>query len=289
MKIFKDRTAFVTGGASGIGYGMVQNFLKEGMKVVIADFNRAHLEEVQAGLGARKDLHLVQVDVGERDAMRAAADEAVRVFGKIHVLCNNAGVGGGGNVHDPDFDGWDRAMRVNLGGVVNGIKIITPLILSHGEGGHIVNTSSMAGIVPTPIPGLGAYQTAKFAVRGLSEYLRISLAPHGIGVSCLFPGGTRSRIVEAQVRDEAQLSRIRQMVATWSDPVEVGAYVVEGIRNNAPYILTHATGFPEEVRELNAMLEAAFPRTQRATPELEAFEVQRREMIKRARALPIKD
>jgi NAD(P)-dependent dehydrogenase (short-subunit alcohol dehydrogenase family) len=289
MKIFKDRIAFVTGGASGIGYGMVQNFLREGMKVVIADFNRAHLEEVQAALGARKDVHLAQVDVGDRDQLRTAADEAVRVFGKINVLCNNAGVGGGGNVHDADFDGWDRAMRVNLGGVVNGIKIITPLILSHSEGGHIVNTSSMAGIVPTPIPGLGAYQTAKFAVRGLSEYLRISLAPHGIGVSCLFPGGTRSRIVEAQVRDEAQLPRVREMVATWSDPLGVGRYVVEGIRNNAPYILTHATGFPEEVHELNAMLEAAFPRNQPATPELEAFEVQRRNMIRQAWALPVKD
>jgi NAD(P)-dependent dehydrogenase (short-subunit alcohol dehydrogenase family) len=290
MKIFAGRVAFVTGGASGIGYGIVQNLLKEGMKIVIADWKREHLSEVRQALSGRDDVHFVQVDVSNRDQMRAAADEAIRVFGKIHVLCNNAGVGGGGNVHDPDFEGWDRAMSVNLGGVVNGVKIITPLILSHGEGGHIVNTSSMAGIVPQPIQGLGAYQTAKFAVRGLSEYLRISLAPHGIGVSCLFPGGTRSRIIVDHVKDDPQRAEaVKQMVATWMDPVELGAHVVAGIRNNAPYILPHATGFPEEVRELNALLESAFPLNQRAMPELEAFEVQRRAMIRHARSLPIKD
>lgn len=288
MKTFAGRTAFVTGGASGIGYGMVQNFLKEGMNVVIADYDRDYLRELQPALDGRQDVHVIEVDVGDRDQLRAAADEAVRVFGKIHVLCNNAGVGGGGNVHDPDFEGWDRSMRVNLGGVVNGVKIIAPLILSHGEGGHIVNTSSMAGIVPQPIPGLGAYQTAKFAVRGLSEYLRISLAPHGIGVSCLFPGGTRSRIIEKHA-DEARRAAVKQMVSTWMDPVEVGAYVVRGIRENAPYILTHDTGFPDEVREMNAVLEAAFPRGQKATAELEAFEVQRREMIRAAQAMPVKD
>jgi NAD(P)-dependent dehydrogenase (short-subunit alcohol dehydrogenase family) len=289
MKIFAGRTAFVTGGASGIGYGMVESFLKEGMNVAIADYNRDHLEEARGALGRRKDVCFIHVDVGDRNQLRAAADEALRVFGRIHVLCNNAGVGGGGNVHDPDFEGWDRSMRINLGGVVNGVKIITPHILKHGEGGHIVNTSSMAGIVPQPIQGLGAYQTAKFAVRGLSEYLRISLAPHGIGVSCLFPGGTRSRIIEGHVTDEAQRAAVRLMVSSWMDPVELGAFVVEGIRNNAPYILTHAMGFPEEVRELNALLEDAFPRNQRAMPELEMFETQRREMTRQARAMPIKD
>jgi NAD(P)-dependent dehydrogenase (short-subunit alcohol dehydrogenase family) len=288
MKIFKDRVAFVTGGASGIGYGMVQNFLKEGMKVVIADYNRDYLQEVEQALGGRKDVHAIAIDVGDREQVRAAADEAIRVFGKIHVLCNNAGVGGGGNVHDPDFEGWDRAMRVNLGGVVNGVKIITPFILSHGEGGHIVNTSSMAGIVPQPLPALGAYQTAKFAVRGLSEYLRLSLAPHGIGVSCLFPGGTRTRIFEGHVQDRDRLQSIREMAQTWMDPVELGAYVVEGIRNNAPYILTHA-GFRDEVREMFEMLDAAFPREEKESEGLKAFETMRREMIQKLREVPVKD
>ena len=187
MKVFKDRVAFVTGGASGIGLGMVKNFLKLGMKAVVVDFNTAYLSGLRASLQGRADVHLVQADIGDRAQVRAATDEAIKTFGRIHVLCNNAGIGGGGDTLDADFDAWDRALRVNLGGVVNCTKIIAPLIISHGEGGHIVNTSSMAGLVPLPLTGLGAYQTAKFAVRGFTESLRMSMAPHGIGVSCLFP------------------------------------------------------------------------------------------------------
>jgi NAD(P)-dependent dehydrogenase (short-subunit alcohol dehydrogenase family) len=288
MKTFAGRVAFVTGGASGIGYGLVQKFLKLGMKVVVADFNRDHLHEVQQALGGREDVRCLQVDVAERDQLRAAAEEAIRAFGRIHVLCNNAGGGGGGDVADPDFDAWDRALRINLGGVVNGVKIFTPLILRHGEGGHIVNTSSMAGIVPLPLPGLGAYQTAKFAVRGLTESLRMALAPHGIGVSCLFPGGTRTRIVESGARDDAARAAAREMTASWMDPVELGAMVIEGIRNNAPYILTH-TEFRDEVREHCAMLDAAFPQHQQVPAERRAFEDGRRAIISERRAMPVKD
>ena len=288
MKMFLGRVAFVTGGASGIGYGMVQNFLKLGMRVVIVDFNRSHLQEVEQTLSGRKDVCLVQADVGDRDQMRAAADQAIRLFGKIHVLCNNAGIGGGGDTMDPDFEAWDRALRVNLGGVVNGTKIVTPHILSHGEGGHIVNTSSMAGVVPLPLPGLGAYQTAKFAVRGFTESLRMSLAPRGIGVSCLFPGGTRTRIIEASAPDEAARAAARDMMVSWMDPVELGAYVVEGIRNNAPYILTHSE-FRDEVRGLCGMLDGAFPRGQQVPPGRSSFEEHRRDIVKQLRAAPVKD
>ena len=288
MKNFSGRVAVVTGGASGIGYGMVENFLKLGMKVVIVDFNPGYLEEARHALAGRNDVHFVRADVGNRDEVRAAADEAIRAFGKIHVLCNNAGVGGGGDTHDPDFDAWDRALRVNLGGVVNGTKIIAALILKHGEGGHIVNTSSMAGIVPLPLPGLGAYQTAKFAVRGFTESLRMSLAPHGIGVSCLFPGGTRTRIIESGAADDAARAAAKEMTASWMDPVELGARVVEGIRNNAPYILTHME-FREEVRELYGMLDSAFPRNQDVPPGRGGFEDHRRAMVNQLRALPIKD
>jgi NAD(P)-dependent dehydrogenase (short-subunit alcohol dehydrogenase family) len=288
MRHFSGRVAFVTGGASGIGYGLVQNFLQLGMKVVAVDFNGAYLQEKQEALAGREDVHFVHADVGDRDQVRAAADEAIRKFGRIHVLCNNAGVGGGGDTHDADFEAWDRALRVNLGGAVNGVKIITPLILSHGEGGHIVNTSSMAGIVPLPLPGLGAYQTAKFAVRGFTESLRMSLAPHGIGVSCLFPGGTRTRIIEANARDDAARAAAKDMTASWMDPVELGAHVVEGIRNNAPYILTHSE-FRDEVRELYEMLDAAFPRNQQVPTGRGDFEAHRRSIVNQLRTLPVKD
>ena len=288
MQHFSGRVAFVTGGASGIGYGLVQNFLELGMKVVAVDFNREYLLEKQQALAGRNDVHFIHADVGDRGQVQAAADEAIRRFGRIHVLCNNAGVGGGGDTHDPDFDAWDRALRINLGGVVNGVKIITPLILAHGEGGHIVNTSSMAGIVPLPLPGLGAYQTTKFAVRGFTESLRMSLAPHGIGVSCLFPGGTRTRIIEAGARNDAERAAAVQMTASWMDPVELGAYVVEGIRRNAPYILTHSE-FRDEVRELYEMLDGAFPGNQEVPAGRRAFEDHRRAMVNQLRALPVKD
>ena len=288
MKIFKDRVAFVTGGAGGIGYGMVQNFLKLGMKAVIVDFNQRYLEELRASLHGHRDVHLVQADIADRDQVHAAAQEAIQVFGKINVLCNNAGIGGGGDTVDPDFDAWDQALRVNLGGTVNCTKIIAPLIISHGEGGHIVNTSSMAGLVPLPLSGLGAYQTAKFAVRGFTESLRMSMAVHGIGVSCLFPGGTRTRIIEASAPNDAARVAAREMTASWMEPEELGARVVEGIRANAPYILTHQE-FREEVRELYAMLDAAFPRHQEVPAGRAAFEDQRRAMVTARRALPIKD
>jgi NAD(P)-dependent dehydrogenase (short-subunit alcohol dehydrogenase family) len=288
MKIFKDRIAVVTGGASGIGLGMVRNFLDLGMKCVIVDFNSTYLDELRDSLRGRVDVHFVHTDVGDRDQVRSAAQEAIRVFGRIHVLCNNAGIGGGGDTLDADFDAWDKALRINLGGVVNCTKIIAPLIIGHGEGGHIVNTSSMAGLVPLPLKGLGAYQTAKFAVRGFTESLRMSMAPHGIGVSCLFPGGTRTRIIEAGAPNEAARAAMREMTASWMDPQELGARVVEGIRINAPYILTHME-FRDELRQLYSLLDAAFPGEQDVPEGRRSFEERRRAMVAERRALPIKD
>jgi len=289
MKDFSGRVALVTGGASGIGYGLVQNFLEQGMKVVVVDWKDEHLREVRQALGGRRDVHFVRADVGDREQVRSAAAEAVRVFGKIHVLCNNAGVSGGGDAEDPDFEAWDRALRINFGGVVNGVKIITPLILSHGEGGHIVNTSSMAGVVPLPLPGLGAYMTSKFAVRGFTESLRLSLAPRGIGVSCLCPGATRTRIMDIREgTNESQRQMVEALLASSMDPVELGAMVVEGIRENAPYIFTHAE-FRDEVAELHRALEEAFPRGQNVPPARQAFEDHRRQLTARLRALSVKD
>jgi NAD(P)-dependent dehydrogenase (short-subunit alcohol dehydrogenase family) len=146
----------------------------------------------------------------------------------------------------------------------------------------------MAGMVPLPLPGLGAYQTAKFAVRGYTESLRLSLAPHGIGVSCLFPGGTRTRIMEMSARDDTERAAMREMTASWMDPVEVGARVVDAIRNNAPYILTHEE-FRDEVRELCGMLDAAFPLNQQVPAGRRAFENDRRAMASQLRAMPVKD
>lgn len=287
MKIFKDRVAFVTGGASGIGYGMVQNFLKEGMKVVVVDYTPSHCDEIRKLHSNDPSIHVIQADVADRDQVRAAADEAIKVFGKINVLCNNAGVGGGGNAEDPDFDAWDRAMTVNLGGVVNGVKIIAPLIIANGEGGHIVNTGSIASLVPNPLGG-GAYMTAKAAVRGFTEGLRISIAPHGIGVSLLCPGSTRTRIMdEAKDKPETR-EMVRSFLESAMDPVELGAKVIEGIRNNSLYIITHAE-FRDEIRGIFRMLEDSMPKDQEIPPARMAFEDFRRDIVREGFSRPVKD
>ena len=295
MRDLNGKVAFVTGGGSGIGFGMVRNFLAEGMKVAVADVNDDRLTEVREALSGSNSIHLLKVDVSDRDQLRAAAREAIDVFGNIHVLCNNAGVGGGGSADDPDFDAWDRALSINLGGVVNGAKIIVPHIRAHGEGGHIVNTSSMAGIVP--LPSMGAYATAKYAVRGFTESLRMSLASEGIGVSCLFPGLTRTRIMDvpngepdraAQDATDHMAAVFRAAMDAAMDPMELGAMVVRGIRENLPYIATHLE-FLDEVRTLHQELESAFPAGQQVPDARKQFEDMRRQMAASLRAMPAKE
>jgi NAD(P)-dependent dehydrogenase (short-subunit alcohol dehydrogenase family) len=264
MENFQGKVAFVTGGASGIGLGMVRNFLGEGMKVVVADNNPLNLTAAREALAGSNAVHFIRVDVADRERLRLAAQEALATFGRIHLLCNNAGVAGGGQATDPEFDDWDHALAINLGGVVNGCKIIAPIIRAQGEGGHIVNTGSMAGLVP--LPGLAAYSTAKYAVRGYSESLRMALAPDGIGVSCLCPGATQSALLKLpnDLReasgDEAGTYQ-RQLWAAMRaamDPVDLGGKVIEAIRANRFLIVTHGE-FLEEVRALHHEIEESFP------------------------------
>ena len=294
MRNLSGKVAFVTGGASGIGFGMARSFLAEGMKVVIADYNEAHLDAARATLAGSNAVHFVKVDVADRAAMKSAANEALDVFGKIHVLCNNAGVGGGGALEDPDYDEWDKALSINLGGVVNGVKTIVPIIRRQGEGGHVVNTASMAAVVP--LPGLPAYSTAKYAVRGLSESLRMSLAPDGIGVSCLYPGATRTALVPVPEDDTAapagergdMLRQLWDAMRVAMDPLEMGGIVVEAIRENRFDILTHRE-FLDEVADRNRALEAAFPADDPIPDGRINFERTRRETAARLLAMSAKD
>lgn len=294
MKNLAGKVAFVTGGASGIGLGMVRAFVEEGMKVVAADWNAAHLDAARAALAGNNAVHFLTVDVSDRAAMHRAADEALAAFGKIHLLCNNAGVGGGGEVDDPDFEAWDKAIGVNLGGVVNGCKVMVPIIRAQGEGGHVVNTSSMAGVVP--LPGLGAYQTAKFAVRGLSENLRMRLAPEGIGVSCLYPGAVRTALVPVPEDDGAAppgeagdfLRKLWAAMREAMDPLDMGRAVVAAIRENRAHIFTHAE-FLDEVIARHRALEVAFPQGQEVPEARRAFESLRRASVDRLLAMDALD
>ncbi|MFC3098865.1 SDR family oxidoreductase [Alteraurantiacibacter palmitatis] len=284
MEHLEGRVAFITGGASGIGLGMAKAFLAEGMKVSLADWSDEHIAKAKAELAGNNAAFFVRTNVADRANLKAAVDETLAHFGKIHVLCNNAGVNGGGTAASPDFDDWDRAIAVNLGGVVNGTKIVAPIIRTQGEGGHIVNTSSMAGIVP--LPGLAAYSTAKYAVRGFSESLRMQLAPKGIGVSCLFPGATRTALVPLPEDDpsiDAEnapqfLKDLWDAMRGAIDPLDTGRAVVEAIRANRFYIFTNRE-FLDEVKQRHREIEDAFP-LEEPTPGRVKFETMRAEQVR---------
>ncbi len=285
MENLTGKVAFITGGASGIGLGMARAFLDEGMKVALADWNDEHIASAQEQLAGSNAVHFVKTNVAERDSLRAAAEETLEVFGKIHVLCNNAGVNGGGTAASENFDDWDRAIAINLGGVINGTKIIVPIIRRQGEGGHVVNTSSMAGVVP--LPGLAAYSTAKYAVRGFSESLRMQLAKEGIGVSCLFPGATRTAIVPlpedrpGTIDEENAPQFLKDL---WDamrgaiDPYDTGSAVVSAIRENRFYIFTNRE-FLDEVKQRHREIEEAFPHDE-PTPGRLKFETMRADMVR---------
>jgi NAD(P)-dependent dehydrogenase (short-subunit alcohol dehydrogenase family) len=293
MQNVAGKVAFITGAASGIGLGMARVFLRNQMKVVVADIIEERLAEAAAQLRPfGPDFHLLRVDVSDRQSMASAANEAERVFGKVHILCNNAGVGANVPMDLASYEDWDWVLGVNLGGVVNGIVSFVPKIKAHGEGGHIVNTSSMAGLIPLPAGG-GMYSTSKFAVRGLSDSLRLRLGEFDIGVSVLCPGLTRSRIMDSEAARPARLaaktapqpraaSDAPSAANAGMDPVELGERVLRGIRRNDPYILTHGE-FQDEVRGLFEQILAAFPADPADAGRI-AFEASRRRMTEAARA-----
>ena len=201
------KVAFVTGGGSGVGLGMAKAFVAAGMRVAIADIRADHLEAAVAELDG--DVHAIQLDVTDREAFARAADETERVLGNVHVLCNNAGINLFNDLAEATYQDWDWVLGVNLGGVVNGVVTFVPRIKAHGERGHVVNTASMAAFVAGP--GAGIYTTAKFAVHGLSDALRWSLLPHGIGVSMVCPGLVKSKIYESDlIRPGGALHRRRR-------------------------------------------------------------------------------
>jgi len=260
------KVAFVTGGGSGVGLGMARAFLGAGMKVAIADIRPDHLEAATAELEG--DVHAIQLDVTDREAFARAADETERVLGKVHVLCNNAGINLFNDIADATYQDWDWVLGVNLGGVVNGVVTFVPRIKARGEGGHVVNTASMAAFVAGP--GAGIYTTAKFAVHGLSEALRWSLLPHGIGVSMVCPGLVKSKIYESDLIRPAELSTdvtpadaefmriLPGLHEAGMPPEEIGEKVLRAVRQNNFYVFTHPE-HREELREIFDETIAAFP------------------------------
>ncbi len=268
MEQLEGKVAFVTGGASGIGLGIVRALLGAGMKVVVADIRRDHLDEAVAALGAGERVLALQLDVTDRAAYARIADEAERAFGKIHVLCNNAGIGLAGPAKLATYEDWDWVLGVDLGGVVNGIVTILPRILKHGEGGHIVNTASMSGIMPNP--NTIQYTVAKAGVIAMSEVLRSELGPDNVGVTAFCPGPVRSNIPKSGETRPERLAKTgyadsdkRRATDTfahlWMDPVEVGELVLNGVRKNRLYVFTHSE-FGPGIKERCDAIMAAVPK-----------------------------
>jgi NAD(P)-dependent dehydrogenase (short-subunit alcohol dehydrogenase family) len=240
-----------------MGLAMAQSFSAAGMKVVIADIEQQALDAALEQFGERNtEIIGLNVDVTRRDAMEDAARETEEKFGKVHVVCNNAGVAVGGSIDTMTYKDWDWVMGVNLDGVINGVQAFTPRMKAHGEGGHFVNTASMAGHMA--VPSLGVYNTSKFAVVGMSEAMRLDLAPHNIGVSVLCPGVVRTNIFDSgrnrptdltgerdtaafllQGGEGADPSRVEELLAGGLDAAVVGDMVLHAILTDEFYIFSH--------------------------------------------------
>ncbi|HEY1614592.1 MAG TPA: SDR family NAD(P)-dependent oxidoreductase [Rhizomicrobium sp.] len=252
MKDFAGKTAFITGAASGIGFAMARAFGREGANIVLADIDEdAARYAVERLRNDQIKSVAVQCDVSERSAVRRAALEAIAAFGKVHVVCNNAGVAVGGALGTVSEGDWNWIIDVNLKSVVYGVETFYPLIRSHGEGGHFINTASMAGLISPP--GMEPYAATKFAVVAMSEGWAAQLQPLGIGMSVLCPGFVRTRIHESgRARQDryggkgdvdAGVGDTRQQAADnvlhGLDPEIVGARVLEGVKAGELYIFTH--------------------------------------------------
>jgi NAD(P)-dependent dehydrogenase (short-subunit alcohol dehydrogenase family) len=270
MEQIDGKVAFITGGASGIGLGLAKVLVKAGAKVVMGDVRQDHLDEALqwfASHGQRDSVLGIKLDVSDREAYASAAEQSLRTFGKLHILVNNAGIGVSGSIKETRFDDWDWGLGVMLGGVINGIITFLPHLLAHGEGGHIVNTSSMAALIP--VKNFPIYGTAKMAMIGLAECLRTDLAEDNIGASAFCPGPVQTNIRESaktrpeKYRNSGLALREQQLAARpnnplWMDPIECGERILQGIRRNDLYIFTHPEFKEGAAEHFEAML-AAFP------------------------------
>jgi NAD(P)-dependent dehydrogenase (short-subunit alcohol dehydrogenase family) len=208
MKDFAGKIAFITGGASGAGFGQAKVFSEAGMKVVIADIRQDHLDEAMAYFKAKKaPVHGIKLDITDRKAYTAAADEVERVFGgPPQLLINTAGVNAFGPAEASTFEDFDWVLNVDLMGVINAMVIFVPRMIKAGKGGHIASVASMGGFMASS--GCTPYSVAKAGVIMLMECYWQALKPYGIGVTCLCPGGIKSNI------DQSALTRPKHLANT---------------------------------------------------------------------------
>ena len=271
MRDLTGRTAFVTGGVSGLGLGLAKSLARAGCRLALSYRNEAYRDQAAEWFAANgfDEPLTVRLDVTDRAAFAAAADQVERHFGKVHVLVNNAGISVFGPTDEATYDDYDWIMGVNFGGVVNCLVSFIPKLKAHGEEGHIVNVASMAAFLAGPQAGI--YTASKFAVRGLTECLRYNLAPYRIGVSLMCPGLTRTNAWDSATRrpdrfadsglGKVDIDELKQFGTAFElgmDPEEVGAKTVAGIRENKDLILSHSE-FAEDFREIYDWSVAALP------------------------------
>ncbi len=270
MQKFEGITAFITGGASGLGFSLAKSLLARGAKTVLADVEQAALDNALMALESYDNrVKGIVCDVSTRESLRGAANEAIEDFGDIQFVFNNAGVGGGGGLMEnvPD-ESWDWTLGVNLVGVISGIQAFVPHMKSHGRPACIVNTASMAGMLG--IPGMGPYCATKFAVVALSEALSGELAESNIQVSVLCPGFVKTRIAESNrnrpfelaerpttPEQQARAKEVLSAIENGLSSDRVAERVLEAVAAGELYIFTHAD-FADAVAERHDRLQAAF-------------------------------
>ncbi len=247
MDAFRDRVAVITGGAGGIGLSMARAFAARGAVLVLADLDEPALGRAVAELERSGAKALgVFTDVTDLDSVAELAATTRRRFGAVHIVCNNAGVGLFGDISSATHRDWEYTMNVNFWGVVHGVETFIPILIEQGDGGHVVNTSSMAGLIG--MQWLGIYSASKFAVVGLSEALYRELEPYNVGVSVLCPMLVETKIYENSARMRPDHLRNEQEMpipegaglAGGTIPAEeVARRVVRAIERRDLYILTH--------------------------------------------------
>jgi len=241
MDELRGRVAVVTGAASGIGFALSKRFAGEGMRVVMSDVDPSRLDEAAATIEG--EATPVAADVSRLEDVEALAASAIERFGAVHILCNNAGVTRPGRAWEFTHDQWEWVLGVNLWGVINGVNAFVPGMIERGEPCHIVNTASLSGLLAWP--GLSLYAAGKYAVVGFSESLAFDLREAGapIGVSVLCPGPTRTsfRASSRALEPDAPGDPVPDVEADveWQTPADVAGKVIEAIRSDRFWILTH--------------------------------------------------
>lgn len=271
MTDVQGRIAFITGGGNGIGLGIARALARAGASLVLADIDSEALERAKAELSPITRVATFHFDVRDRDAFAAAADAAEEELGPVSLLFNNAGVAGAFPADKLTYALWDWSIGTNLGGVINGIRTFLPRIAERGEGGHIVNTASGAGLAGTSSGVL--YCTAKFGVVGLSESMGPELSAAGIGVTLLCPGPVATDIVQRSAKaaplagfdlseeeERRRLERIAFMTAALKEavsPDEVGEAVLNAVLENRFYVHTDRVMAERVAARTRALLDAA--------------------------------